>query len=52
VCDENIPSLKGCKRAGFVPYKLRRVKNCFLRRTITFTLLPEGTSYPFDIVQK
>jgi RimJ/RimL family protein N-acetyltransferase len=48
VHDQNIPSLKGCKRAGFVPYMLRYEKNRFFRRTISFSLLPAGTPYPFD----
>lgn len=48
VHDQNIPSLKGCKRSGFVPYKLRREKNILFRRSFTFSMLPEGTPYPFD----
>lgn len=51
VDEENIPSLKGCKRAGFVPYKLRRETNFLFNRRITFTTLPEGTQYPFDVVK-
>ena len=51
VWENNIPSLKGCKRSGFVPYKLRRVRNLFFHRSITFTKLREGTPYPFDSKQ-
>jgi GNAT superfamily N-acetyltransferase len=48
VATENVPSLKGCKRAGFVPYLLRGQIHRLFRRRITFTALPEGTPYPFD----
>lgn len=48
VTHDNIPSLKGCKRAGFVPYLMRREKWSHFRRQLTFTPLPEGTLYPFD----
>jgi RimJ/RimL family protein N-acetyltransferase len=48
VHESNIPSLKGCKRAGFVPYKLRREQNFLFHRTISFASLPLGTPYPFD----
>jgi hypothetical protein len=45
---ENIPSLKGCKRAGFSPYVLRRDRWFLFRRQLTFVPLPPGTPYPFD----
>lgn len=48
VTHDNIPSLKGCKRSGFVPYLMRREKWSRFRRQLTFTPLPEGTPYPFD----
>jgi RimJ/RimL family protein N-acetyltransferase len=48
VHDQNVASLKGCKRSGFVPYKLRIEKDFLFRRTISFAKLPEGTPYPFD----
>lgn len=48
VAHDNIPSLKGCKRAGFAPYMMRRERWVCFRRTLTFTPLPEGTPYPFD----
>lgn len=37
----NIASLKGCRRAGFAPYILRRDKWFLFRRTITFHRIPE-----------
>ena len=48
VTADNIPSLKGCRRAGFVPYLLRKETWRLFRPRVTFTLLPEGTPYPFD----
>jgi len=48
VGEDNIASLKGCKRAGFYPYMLRAERWFLFRRTLTFALLPEGTPYPFD----
>jgi hypothetical protein len=49
---DNIPSLKGCKKAGFVPYLLREDVWILGRRKITFTPLPEGSPYPFDTADK
>lgn len=37
----NIASLKGCKRAGFTPYVLRKERWFMFHRTITFCLIPE-----------
>lgn len=48
VTHDNIPSLKGCKRSGFVPYLMRHEKWRHFRRRLTFTPLPEGSLYPFD----
>jgi hypothetical protein len=50
VGEENIASLKGCKRAGFAPYRMRRAVYRFGRRRLAFWALPEGTPYPFDNV--
>ena len=47
----NIPALKGCKRAGFMPYLTRTDKWRFFRREFNFEELPEGTPYPFDVAQ-
>lgn len=48
VTEDNLASLKGCRRAGFVPYLLRKETWRLGRRRLTFTPLPEGTPYPFD----
>jgi hypothetical protein len=48
VTQDNIPSLKGCQRSGFVPYLTREEKWRAFRHHVTFTPLPEGTPYPFD----
>lgn len=40
VTEDNIPSLKGCERAGFTAYVRRRDAWTGLRRSITFTALP------------
>ncbi len=48
VPEDNIPSLKGCKRAGFFPYLVRVDRwRCF-RRCSEFQALPPGTTYTFD----
>ncbi len=49
VTRDNIPSLKGCKKAGFAPYLTRIEKWGFFLRQVTFTPLPDGTPYPFDL---
>lgn len=43
-----VRSLKGCKKAGFVPYMMRQERWVLFRRSLTFTTLPKGTPYPFD----
>ncbi len=48
VTHDNIPSLKGCQRSGFVPYMSREEKWRAFRHQVTFTPLPEETPYPFD----
>jgi GNAT superfamily N-acetyltransferase len=45
---QNIPALKGCKRAGFSPYLIRTDQWQFFRRRVEFAPLPPGTPYPFD----
>jgi len=45
----NIASLKGCKRAGFSPYLLRHEKWFLFRRSLSLDKLPDGTPYPFDV---
>jgi len=48
VPEQNIPSLKGCKRAGFSPYMVRVAKWRWFRRHCEFKMLPLGTPYSFD----
>ena len=50
--EDNIASLKGCKRSGFSVYLARDVRWLLFRRTVTFQELPVGTTYPFDAVQQ
>jgi len=42
VTTDNQPSLKGCERAGFSPYVLRRERWRLFRRTLSFEALPES----------
>jgi len=46
---KNPAAMKGCKRAGFSPYLLRRETWRLFRRRVVFTPLPEGTPYPFEL---
>jgi hypothetical protein len=48
VTHDNIPSLKGCQRSGFVPYMNREEQWRAFRHHVNFEPLPEGTPYPFD----
>ena len=48
VTADNLPSLKGCKRAGFAPYLTREESWQQFRRRLAFTPLPPGTPYPFE----
>jgi hypothetical protein len=48
VGQSNIASLKGCKKAGFVPFQRRKEQWRLLRRTVEFARVPEGTPYPFN----
>lgn len=48
VGDNNIASLKGCQRAGFVPYLLRREKWRFFISRFHFENLPAGSAYPYE----
>jgi RimJ/RimL family protein N-acetyltransferase len=48
VTEDNIPSLKGCDRAGFSPYVRRRDAWIGIRRSITFTALSEGAPVSHD----
>ncbi len=46
--EDNIASLKGCKRSGFSVYLVRDVRWLLFSRTVKFQELPVGTPYPFD----
>jgi len=48
VADDNIPSLKGCKKAGFVPAIARTYTFLCFYRFVGFRDLPPGTPYSFD----
>jgi hypothetical protein len=48
VGEDNVPSLKGCKRAGFAPYMLRKTDWRLLRPRANFLPLPEDKPYPVD----
>lgn len=48
VGEDNIPSLKGCKRAGFSPSLRREAIQRLGHRRMVFTPLPAGTPYAFD----
>lgn len=49
VGDDNIASLKGCKRAGFAPFQEREERWRLFRQRVSFTALPPGTPYSFDV---
>lgn len=42
VMSDNVPSLKGCAKAGFVPFLVRRDRWRFFRRRSVFSPLPES----------
>jgi len=44
----NVASLKGCRNAGFRPYKLREERWRAMRTVQTYTLLPENSKYSFE----
>ncbi len=48
VGEDNVASLKGCKRAGFVPALRREGIHRLGHRRMAFTPLPPGTPYAFD----
>lgn len=48
VADDNIASLKGCKKAGFAPYTHRFEIWRLNRRRIVHQPMPHGTRYAFD----
>lgn len=48
VGEDNTPSLKGCKRAGFSPSLRREAIHRLGHRRMVFSPLPAGTPYAFD----
>jgi RimJ/RimL family protein N-acetyltransferase len=52
VAADNVPSLKGCKKAGFDPYVERRVIWRLGRRHAMFTRLPDGFRFPYELEGK
>lgn len=48
VGEDNIPSLKGCKRAGFSPSLRREAIHRLGYRRMVFSSLPAGTPYAFE----
>jgi hypothetical protein len=51
VGEENTASIKGCNRAGFLPYVTRHESWRFLRRKVNFMPLPQPNSSK-DIVRR
>jgi len=49
VGDDNLRSLKGCKKSGFVPALVRTYIFFCFHRFVRFRDLPPGTPYPFDV---
>lgn len=49
VGDDNLASLKGCERAGFVPYLTRTVVFRRLRRSTVFNPLTPSDGYPLPL---
>jgi GNAT superfamily N-acetyltransferase len=48
VSGENIPSLKGCRKAGFDPCTEREVIWRLGRRSVRYKRLPEGFRFPYE----
>lgn len=46
---KNIASLKGCHRAGFKPYALRKEKWFLFRQTVSFHPLPENETNEYNL---
>jgi hypothetical protein len=45
---DNVPSLRGCRSAGFRPYRRRIERWRLLRCRTLFESLPEGARFPFE----
>jgi RimJ/RimL family protein N-acetyltransferase len=50
VATDNIPSLKGCERAGFQPYTVRTERFRLLRRRVTFE--PPTDRHPYPLASR
>jgi hypothetical protein len=48
VDQHNVPSLKGCKKAGFAPYVERHEQRILFHSRISFNPVPEGFSMPHE----
>jgi hypothetical protein len=48
----NIPSLRGCKRAGFYPYMIRKDRWLFFKRFISFHPVTVSICNHFDVITK
>jgi len=48
VQEDNLPSLKGSERAGFLPYQRRHERWRWIRGQKSFRDLPPGTDYPHN----
>ena len=49
VAVNNIPALKACERAGFVPFEVRQDSWRFFQCHTTFTPLPAGNTSPCNL---
>ncbi|HUL44355.1 MAG TPA: GNAT family N-acetyltransferase [Bacteroidota bacterium] len=50
VAEENEPSLRGCRRAGFLPYLLRHERWVMFRRKLEFTKLSGHSGWPAEFL--
>jgi GNAT superfamily N-acetyltransferase len=50
VAIDNLPSLKGCAKAGYTPCRLRLQRWTMLRRTVRFVPLPAELAVPSDAI--
>jgi hypothetical protein len=49
IADHNIPSLKGARNAGFVPYMIRHERWFLFHRSLTFSELPPYSHYSLEV---
>ncbi len=49
VDEDNIASLKGCRNAGFRPYKLHEERWRVMRKQLIYTALPADALYSFEV---